>query len=456
MNINVDFTKNVGKIKPMHAINGGAIQGYVRDIDYSKIVREANIPYARYHDIEGSLGMGQYVDIHCVFPNFDADENDPKSYNFMLTDDYVKDTIDAGMKPFYRLGETIDHSKYSLYINPPRDFAKWARICEHIIRHYNEGWADGFEFGIEYWEIWNEPEGVPASNMFPMWTGTPEQYYELYKITANHLKKCFGDSIKIGGYAAISLSGLAERTKDEIEYWPTGRSSTVYYAEFFTNFLKYITSKENFAPIDFFSYHKYNNCVNSIRDFADVTYAIREKLDEFGLNNTEMICNEWNHLTIDKDWGGIESAVGVAAMMCESQRLPVDMLMYYMLNHGPGYNGIARKDGTVLKSFYPIKEFGKLYKMGNDVEFKGGDEYIKVASAAGEKNGGMLIANMGCTQNCTINYKMKAPVKSCGVYVTDDKRDEKLILKLNYRRSESDIFLTIPEKSIMYIEFELF
>ena len=24
--------------------------------------------------------------------------------------------------------------------------------------HHNEGWADGFNYGIEYWEIWNEPD----------------------------------------------------------------------------------------------------------------------------------------------------------------------------------------------------------------------------------------------------------------------------------------------------------
>ena len=62
---------------------------------------------------------------------------------------------------------------------------KWAEICEHIIRHYNEGWADGFYYNIEYWEIWNEPDNSQ------MWTGTPEEFYELYRVAANHLKSCF-------------------------------------------------------------------------------------------------------------------------------------------------------------------------------------------------------------------------------------------------------------------------
>ena len=64
----------------------------------------------------------------------------------------------AGTKPFYRLGQSIEHQtkKYGIY--PPKDFKKWAKICEHIIRHYNEGWANGYRMGIEYWEIWNEAD----------------------------------------------------------------------------------------------------------------------------------------------------------------------------------------------------------------------------------------------------------------------------------------------------------
>ena len=59
-------------------------------------------------------------------------------------------------------------------MHPPADAAKWAAICVGIIRHYNEGWANGFHHGIRYWEIWNEPENRPA-----MWTGTDEDYLAL-------------------------------------------------------------------------------------------------------------------------------------------------------------------------------------------------------------------------------------------------------------------------------------
>ena len=61
------------------------------------------------------------------------------------------------------------------------------------MRHYNEGWAGGFHHGIRYWEIWNEPENRPA-----MWSGTDEQFLELYRVTAQTLREEF-PGIKIGG-----------------------------------------------------------------------------------------------------------------------------------------------------------------------------------------------------------------------------------------------------------------
>ena len=69
-------------------------------------------------------------------------------------------------------------------MRPPEDAAKWARICANIVRHYNEGWADGFHYGITYWEIWNEPDNEESIELNNMWKGTKEQYYDLYAATA--------------------------------------------------------------------------------------------------------------------------------------------------------------------------------------------------------------------------------------------------------------------------------
>ena len=154
--ISVDFSDVLRKMKPMHGVDNGPVTcNFTRDA--SHLFKEAGIPISRLHDTEYPFGSGEYVDIHCLFKNFDADENDPASYNFALTDLYLKAILDCDTKIIYRLGCSIEHQPIKLHIGPPKDFAKYARICEHVIRHYNEGWADGFHWDIRYWEIWNEP-----------------------------------------------------------------------------------------------------------------------------------------------------------------------------------------------------------------------------------------------------------------------------------------------------------
>ena len=119
-----------------------------------------------------------------VFPNPNADPALPESYDFRLTDEYIEAVRKTGAEPIYRLGESIEHTSVKRYVHPPADMEKWAAVCLGIIRHYNEGWADGFHHNIRYWEIWNEPENRPV-----MWSGTDDDYLRLYRIAATAIKK---------------------------------------------------------------------------------------------------------------------------------------------------------------------------------------------------------------------------------------------------------------------------
>ena len=175
MKIKADFESVVGVMKPMHAVG----QPPMSQLSGSMLhyLTEAGIPYSRLHDVQGTMGANLYVDIPNLFRNFDADENDPASYDFTFTDNLLQQLMDHGVEPFFRLGVTIENYRHvkSYRIFPPKDFAKWARICEHVIRHYNEGWADGFHFNIQYWEIWNEPDdGNYPNSRTSMWKGTPQ------------------------------------------------------------------------------------------------------------------------------------------------------------------------------------------------------------------------------------------------------------------------------------------
>ena len=61
-----------------------------------------------------------------IFPNFDADENDPASYDFACTDEAILVCLDAGTETFYRLGQTIENQIKKHHTLPPKDFKKWA------------------------------------------------------------------------------------------------------------------------------------------------------------------------------------------------------------------------------------------------------------------------------------------------------------------------------------------
>ncbi len=354
--VTINFDRREGTIRPMHGVNNGPLT-FGLSVDTSDYYRRAGIPYARLHDTEYSYGSGLFVDIHCVFPNYHADENSASSYNFTMTDAYIKAIQDTGCETFYRLGVSIEHSPLKKYTYPPTDYRKWAIICEHIIRHYNEGWANGFQYGLKYWEIWNEPEDLYETNT-GMWAGTSEQYYELYAVTSIHLKKCFGESIKVGGYAACG------------HHAPFEPNDTVddYNCEYTKRFLRYVKKRK--APLDFYSWHLYSHSTEIYEFRADAIWA-RETLDSMGFRNTESICDEWNcgHTPeIFQRMRTVEGAACYAAAMIIFQQEKVDIATYYDAQPTSNYCGIFSRLGEkTTKSFYAFEGWNELYRLKNMV-----------------------------------------------------------------------------------------
>ena len=340
--ISFNFEKKLGRVKAMHAVGQPPRMG-ISD-SHMHYLTEAHIPFSRLNAVGGLYGGNMFVDIPNIFRDFSADENLPESYDFAFTDILLKQLHAAGVEPIYRLGVTIENfQKVRAYrIDPPSDPAKWARVCEHIIRHYNEGWADGFEFGIKYWEIWNEPDGwAKETGENEMWSGTPEQYFELYDVASKHLKACFGDSIKVGGYASCGFYGIFD---DPEKYgMPVGRKVTdtkelyyirkQYWLSFFDAFLKHI--KESGAPLDFFSWHSYTSPLytSHMADYLD------RKLTEYGFGDVETQLNEWNNPNSNELRGTSEASATAAAMMITMQHKKTDILCYYDARIGPSQFG---------------------------------------------------------------------------------------------------------------------
>ena len=407
MNLQFDFEKKLGKVKPMHAVGQpprGMTDDGVRG-GMMRYLKEANVPYCRMHDVgEGFFGGNLYVDVPNLFRDFDADENDPAAYDFAFTDHLFALMHEFGLEPYFRLGVTIEnaHMIKAYRIFPPKDPYKWARICEHIVRHYNEGWADGYHYNIKYWEIWNEPDNEESIELNNMWKGTAEQYYELYTVTAKHLKKCFGNSIKVGGYASTGLYLGYMQTMEkytcehEVEHW---EERAIYHTKFMRGFLEAV-KKEN-APLDFFSHHSYLTVWRT----EQVQRYCESLLEEYGFGDVEIHLNEWNTDRTRETRGTSQAAADAAAMMIAMHRTKMAMMCYYDARFGTSvYGGLFNPQTTrPFCTLYSIAAFGELYRMGTEVEVKGdGDRLYAMAATNGEERG-VLIANIGEAKTVTTN-----------------------------------------------------
>lgn len=395
--LSVDFADVVGKIKPMHAVGQPPRLG-LSDALFSYLTR-AGVPYSRLHDVGGWLGGGLYVDIPNLFRDFDADENDPESYDFAFTDKIIEGLVKASCEPYFRLGVSIEneHMLKAYRVFPPKDYEKWARICEHVIRHYNEGWADGYRFGIKYWEIWNEPDDCYTEQIAAMWKGTPEEYYRLYSVTAKHLKACFGDSIKVGGYGHC---GVYEFEQDK-NLEGIGHGDTYIYdfvISFMHGFFKY--QRETDAPIDFFSWHVYDNCHPSTqKDFliiAEHAKYIRRILDHYGYTYAEHHLNEWNLWTDRKHRKAPRAAAKTLGFMLMMQNTSTDLMCIYdaaiaYSDYGPLFNPDT---GYPYPAYYTLMMFDSLYRLENAVSVKSGDRYVFAQAAVKDRKASLVIANV--------------------------------------------------------------
>jgi len=348
-----DLRKKCGKFKLLNATNGGPWHkrwlDSVSQISNLEAYKAARIPYSRNHDsgVYGTYGGPYSHDISKIFPRFEADPRDPASYDFACTDEDILTCLEAGTKTYFRLGETIEHQVKKHATLPPKDFKKWAVICEHIIRHYTEGWADGFRLDMPYWEIWNEAdlksEGEPNQTT---WGGTKAQFFDLYEITAKHLKGCF-PHLKIGGPA------LAWNEK--------------WAAEFLGEM------KVRNVPIDFFSWHNYRADPMIIMEKAE---RIKNLLIDNGYENAESHLNEWNYTA---GWGmhlkttarvvnSMKGAAFTMATISAAQNSSIDMLMYYSTIPHMWNGAFDIFTMEVQKGYYPLYWYGMFYDMAAEIK----------------------------------------------------------------------------------------
>lgn len=369
--LHIDFDRALGRVRPMHGVGQPPITGISNQMFH--YLKEAGIPFSRLHDVGGRYGSRVYCDISCVFPDFSRDPGDPDAYNFEFTDNLLAGLVENGVEPFFRLGETIENffalRRYVTF--PPADCDKWARVCEGIIRHVNEGWANGHHFGIRYFEIWNEPDNDIPGRDNQMWSGTMEDYFLLYGTASKYLKARFPE-LQIGGYAScgfyVESNRLAERDSSDREQ---------YFDDFFHAFLKFV--KQNECPLDFFSWHSYA----SPADTESMAYYCRRQLDAAGFARVPMIMNEWNPSVSCR--GTARAAAEAAEMLLRMHRAGVEACMYYDARFGVSiYGGMFNPlTAKPFSTYYSFVAFNALYRAGTEV-FSEVDAPLIAMAAKGE------------------------------------------------------------------------
>ncbi len=190
--------------------------------------RQLGFRYLRFHglfnDDMGVLRKSIFSDEYVLsFTNIDS------IYDFLLS---------IGMKPFVEIGfmpsclksgeETV--FVYKGNITPPKDENVWIWFIKEFLNHLIERYGRA-EVRTWFFEIWNEPNlggknGIPGGSF---WSGTMEDYFELYRITANTIKSVDAD-LRVGGPATSNNAHIP----DMLDY-----------------------CRKNNVPIDFISTHHY-------------------------------------------------------------------------------------------------------------------------------------------------------------------------------------------------------
>jgi hypothetical protein len=296
---------------------------------------------------------------------------------------------------------------------------------------------------IKYWEIWS---GADSSACF---YGEDKEYYELYRITANHLRERF-PRIKIGAYGSGGFYSLNRIESDE---------EMKGYISFMQGFFSYVTSKEGSAPLDFFSWCCYTSSPEELALHAK--YA-RNYLDMAGLRRTKSIICEYNTAKREGKPALLRNDLPseLVASLVMAQKSDADMMIYSSSDIYSKDNSLFTIDDYTTHHHYAsygvMRDFGKLYRLSTAIDT--GDDHRKELyklAAANVKEGALLLATRDFEGKLEIVFG-NSPFEYCVVSKTlpDGTRGKGSV----YRSKEIDItsgrlVLSVGKCEIYYISF---
>ncbi|WP_243347699.1 GH39 family glycosyl hydrolase [Parabacteroides sp. FAFU027] len=223
--INVDYSAEKGPMNTMFKqcvgagrANEGLRADWQQQLAYVK--KACDFKYIRMH--------GLLTDDMAVYKE---DSKGNPEYNFQYVDVLYDYLLSIGIKPFVELGfmpSALASGNQTIFwwkgnVTPPKDYKKWEELIRALTQHFTERYG-AEEVKTWYFEVWNEPNLSPG-----FWTGTQEEYFKLYKYSAQAIKSV-NPEYKVGG---------------------PGTAGAAWESEM----IAYCT--KNNVPIDFISTHSY-------------------------------------------------------------------------------------------------------------------------------------------------------------------------------------------------------
>jgi xylan 1,4-beta-xylosidase len=131
-------------------------------------------------------------------------------YSFFNPDSIIDFLASIGMSPFVELSfmptplasghQTV--FRYRGNVTPPSDYRQWTELIRATVAHWRERYGAR---PLRDWlfEVWNEP------NLKSFWQGTQADYFKLYRLTVEPIKK-LDASLRVGGPATAQNAWIEE------------------------------------------------------------------------------------------------------------------------------------------------------------------------------------------------------------------------------------------------------
>ena len=400
--LSVDFSSRNGELKRLNGIINTIKLTQYADPRIRAEYAALEPPYVRFHDAALTNPGAAVMDVSRIFPLFHLDENDPRNYDFRPTDDLLALTRCFCTEIEFKIGESIEHYEHRYRVNPPADRAKYARICLNIIRHYNEGWADGFRWDIRRWSVWEEPDNTKLFN-----GDFSKEFFPLYAEIARAIK---------GKYPDYEVGGCATRGRE------------MFRAAQFVSYCR-----EEKLPLDFCSITDYRRTLEPMFAVGD---ELRRILDTNGYARTTIDLSEWHYEPANwvpepgrdredvyREVTGVNGGAFTASMLLLGQDSVYDRMLYYLADGDGGFWGLrgGADSGELNSHWYALKAFADLARLKHRVKTSAPREHGFAAAATRGEDGraALMIAAFRPTDPEPVRIVVKGAERPTEVLLED-------------------------------------